>query len=130
MSGKYLLDTNIVIALFADESDVVGKIRKMEKIFIPSIVIGELYYGVEKSSRAKENCERIKEFSSDNAVLNCDKETAGFYGKIKNGLRKKGRPIPENDIWIAAIAFQYNLTLITRDEHFKEIEDLKMIICF
>ena len=128
MSGKYLLDTNIVIALFANESDVVGKIGNIDEIFIPSIVIGELYYGAEKSLRVKENCERINEFSSDSSVLNCDKETAGYYGKIKNRLKKKGRPIPENDIWIAATAFQYNLTLITRDEHFKQIEGLKIMM--
>ena len=48
------------------------------------------------------------------------------YGKVKNGLRKKGRPIPENDIWIAAIAFQHDLTLVSRDEHFKEVENLKL----
>lgn len=51
-------------------------------------------------------------------------ETSQQYGKIKNGLRVKGRPIPENDIWIAAICKQHGLTLISRDEHFKEIDGL------
>ncbi|RLB16513.1 MAG: VapC toxin family PIN domain ribonuclease, partial [Deltaproteobacteria bacterium] len=46
------------------------------------------------------------------------------YAKIKNALREKGRPIPENDIWIAAIAVQYNLTLVSRDDHFKRIDGL------
>ncbi len=49
-----------------------------------------------------------------------------WYGEIKDRLRKKGRPIPENDIWIAAIAFQHDLILISRDEHFREVEDLKL----
>jgi len=57
-------------------------------------------------------------------VLACDTETAREYGQIKNSLRAKGKPIPENDIWIAAIAIQYDLTLVTRDGHFTEIEGL------
>jgi tRNA(fMet)-specific endonuclease VapC len=46
------------------------------------------------------------------------------YGVIKNALRAKGRPIPENDIWIAAIAMQYHLTLVARDGHFQEVDGL------
>ncbi|RYE41717.1 MAG: type II toxin-antitoxin system VapC family toxin [Sphingobacteriales bacterium] len=57
-------------------------------------------------------------------VLHIDMETAGIYGGIKAKLRKKGTPIPENDIWIAAICQQYNLTLITRDNHFSHVEGL------
>jgi tRNA(fMet)-specific endonuclease VapC len=63
-------------------------------------------------------------FSS--VVLACDLDTAREYGVIKNALREKGRLIPENDIWIAAIARQHDLTLVTRDEHFKEIKHLKV----
>ena len=126
MSGKYLLDTNIVIALFADDSVLVGKIAKTEDIFVSAVVIGELFYGASKSGRPGKNSERIDIFASDNVILNCDMETARWYGKIKNRLRKKGRPIPENDIWIAAIAFQHDLILISRDEHFEEVEDLKL----
>jgi len=51
--------------------------------------------------------------------------TAAYYGKIKNNLRLKGKPIPENDIWIAAAALQNNLTVITRDKHFLEIDLIK-----
>ncbi len=57
-------------------------------------------------------------------VLGCDSDTARRYGEVKNALRLKGRPIPENDIWIAAVALQHGLTLITRDGHFNEIEEL------
>lgn len=59
-------------------------------------------------------------------MLACDLDTAREYGVIKNALREKGRLIPENDIWIAAIARQHDLTLVTRDEHFKEIKHLKV----
>jgi tRNA(fMet)-specific endonuclease VapC len=126
MSGKYLLDTNIVIALFANDSAVMENLSKVEEIFIPSIVIGELFYGAHKSSRAKDNLARIDEFASSNIVLGCDTETARMYGEIKDALRVKGRPIPENDIWIAAIAVQHSLILVSKDAHFGEIKNLKV----
>ena len=126
MSGKYLLDTNIVIALFADEPILTDKIAKAEDISVPAVVIGELFYGASRSGRPEKNSERIDRFASDNVILHSDVDAARWYGKVKNRLRKKGRPIPENDIWIAAIAFQHNLTLISRDEHFEKVENLKL----
>lgn len=59
-------------------------------------------------------------------MLSADEETANNYTLIKSGLLNKGKPIPENDIWIAAIARQYKLTLITRDKHFDEIDALSI----
>lgn len=127
MSGKCLLDTNIVIALFADESGIKENLARIDEAFVASIVIGELFFGAHKSTRSKENLARIDEFVESNIVLGCDSGTASFYGEIKNILRLKGHPIPENDIWIAAIALQHDLTLITRDAHFGEIENLKTL---
>nr|VFJ44613.1 MAG: tRNA(fMet)-specific endonuclease VapC [Candidatus Kentron sp. FW] len=126
MNGKYLLDTNIIIALFAADLAVTNKISTAKDIFIPAIAIGELFYGTGKSSRVKENAERIEEFVSHNVILSCDTKTAYWYGKIKNHLREKGCPIPENDIWIAAISAQHNLILVSRDEHFREVASLKL----
>jgi len=126
MSGRNLLDTNIVIALFAQDPAVVEHLDKAEEVFIPSIVLGELYFGARKSGRVKENLARIDEFAVSNVVLGCDTETARYYGEIKNSLREKGRPIPENDVWIAAIALQYDLILISRDAHFGEVDNLKV----
>lgn len=128
MSGKCLLDTNIVIALFANEAAVKDNLARTDEVFIPSVVVGELCYGAYKSARAKENLSRIDDFASSSLVLGCDTETARVYGEIKNNLRLKGRPLPENDIWIAAIAVQHDLTLISRDAHFNEIENLKVDI--
>jgi tRNA(fMet)-specific endonuclease VapC len=98
MNGRYLLDTNIVIALFANEQNVINNIRISQEVFIPSIVIGELYFGAYRSSRADANIKRIEEFASYARVLNCDAKTAKEYGHIKDGLRQAGHPIPENDI--------------------------------
>ena len=89
--------------------------------------MGELYFGAHKSARATKNSARIDELASNTVVLSCDIETARHYGEVKNALRINGHPIPENDIWIAAVAFQHDLALATRDIHFEEIENLKTV---
>ena len=124
MNGKALLDTNIVIALIANEASIVDKIRLVEAVFIPSIVIGELYFGAYRSSRVDANIKRVSELAASAQVLNCDADTAQYYGRIKEDLRKAGRPIPENDIWIAAIGMQHELTVVSRDVHFNEVVGL------
>ncbi len=127
MNGRYLLDTNIVIALFANDNKVREQLRRDCEIFIPSIVMGELFFGAAKSKKKDDNIQRIEEFAINSAVLSCDLETAREYGMIKERLKLKGKPIPENDLWIAAIAKQKNLILVSRDNHFSEIDDLQII---
>jgi tRNA(fMet)-specific endonuclease VapC len=124
MSGRFLLDTNIVIAIFAKEAKVQAYLVNATEVFVPVIVLAELYYGAYKSLHVTENIAKINQFAAKNAVLISDTATAQTYGQIKNALRAKGRPIPENDIWIAAIAMQYNLALVTRDGHFGEVDGL------
>jgi tRNA(fMet)-specific endonuclease VapC len=126
MTGRWLLDTNVIIALFGDETEVKEFLSAAEEVFIPSIAIGELYYGARKSAKPTWNSARIDEFTAEALVLACDVETAKQYGAVKNDLRIKGQPIPENDIWIAAIALQHDLTLATRDGHFREISGLRL----
>ena len=128
MRGRYLLDTNIIITLFADEVAVKDNLAKADEVFASSIAIGELCFGARKSGRIKENLSGIDEFAGNNVVLGCDTDTARRYGEIKNDLRLKGRPLPENDIWIAAVALQHGLTLITRDTHFDEIDQLQSAV--
>jgi len=98
------------------------------EVFISSITVGELCYGAKKYARSTENLERSKNFVASITVLGCDIETAYRYGEVKNKLRYKGKPLPENDIWIAAITLRYNFTLVTRDAHFREVENLQTVI--
>ena len=127
MNGRVLLDTNIVIALFAKEVVVQQRLAETDEAFVSSIVLGELYYGAQKSSRGEANIARVNTFAAANAVLVCDSATAQYYGAIKTHLRAKGHPIPENDIWISAIALQYNLILATRDNHFNVVDGLQIV---
>jgi tRNA(fMet)-specific endonuclease VapC len=126
MSGRYLLDTNIVIATFSQDAAVAVSLSAASEVFVPSIVIGELYFGAYKSTRVQDNLKRTTEFIAANTVLVCDSATAQFYGQIKNALKLKGRPIPENDMRIAAVGMQYDLILASRDAHFSEINGLKL----
>jgi tRNA(fMet)-specific endonuclease VapC len=124
MSGRLLMDTNIVIALFGGDPAAIERLEDKPAVFLCVPVLGELRYGALASSRVEQNLARLDEFSKMVAVLPCDSETALYYSAIRFGLRKKGRPIPENDVWIAAIARQHKLILLSRDSHFQEIEGL------
>ena len=126
MNGsRFLLDTNFVAAYFNQEQPIQQHLEKVT-VFVPSVVIGELYFGAYQSQRVIDNIKRIRDFIEITTVLNCDAETGDHYGQIRLSLKVKGRPIPENDIWIAATVLRYNLTLVTRDEHFKEVDGLQL----
>ena len=126
MNGKYLLDTNTVIAFLRNDEEIVEKIKEQAEVYIPVTVIGELYFGAFKSKKREENLQKISNLMKDIIVLDNNVQTARIYGEIKNRLKEKGKPIPENDIWIASIAKQYDLLLMTTDLHFEEIENLKL----
>jgi tRNA(fMet)-specific endonuclease VapC len=119
----FLLDTNIVIAVLNKEAAVESQLAG-KTIYLGSIVIGELYYGARKSARSKENLAKIEAFVVNYPILDCTKQTAEQYGSLKQALEAKGGLIPENDMWIAALAKQNNLTLVTRDDHFKRVDGL------
>ncbi|MGQ9556696.1 MAG: type II toxin-antitoxin system VapC family toxin [Desulfurispora sp.] len=122
-----MLDTNIVIALFAGDENVLQNIVGCRQIFLPSIVLGELYYGAQKSQRVEANSRRIDELVFRVKVLSVDTQTARLYGQIKSIMQRKGQPIPENDLWIAALAQQHGLVLATRDQHFNFIPNVVVV---
>lgn len=125
---SYLFDTNVVIASFETEKAVTQRLQELpaERLLIPVIVLGELRFGALGSSRAQENLKRLEDFASASNVLPCDETTARTYGEVKDTLRRRGRPIPENDVWIAALARQHDLVLISRNSHFEHVEGLHL----
>ncbi len=127
LNSRVLLDTNIVIALFAGDAGVVAAIRVAAAVFVPTVVLGELYYGARKSARSAENVAKIAAFAASAPVLPSDAATAVVYGELKWALSEVGTPIPENDLWIAALARQHGLTLVTRDAHFDAIPTLERV---
>lgn len=123
-NSNYLLDTNIIISMFAGDRTIQEKVRNSDDVFVSATVIGELRFGAEKSTKVAENHRRIDLLARQIKTLPCNLETAWWYGVIRDKLRRKGHPIPDNDIWIAAIAMQHGLTVVTRDSHFEEIDAL------
>ncbi|MFZ3211922.1 MAG: type II toxin-antitoxin system VapC family toxin [Terriglobales bacterium] len=124
MNRRYLLDTNILIAVLNKDTAVVRRVGAVSEVLISVISIGELLRGAYGSQRMESNLQRVRGMAARLPVIPCTVATAESYGRIKQGLRSKGRPVPDNDIWIAATARQQGLVLATRDRHFREIEEL------
>jgi tRNA(fMet)-specific endonuclease VapC len=127
MTGnKLLLDTNIVIELFRGNQLVIDFLDKQDKLYLPTATLGELYLGAYRSSNVSKKLQEIKSFLESCVVLYTDAIISDKYAIIKTALLNKGKPIPENDIWIAATAMHYDIQLYTFDEHFGEVEGIKL----
>jgi tRNA(fMet)-specific endonuclease VapC len=129
MPGEVLLDTNVIIAVFKGEPAILTRLRAAAEIYLSSVSVGELIFGALKSANQARNLERVDELVASSVVLPCDTDTARCYAGIKHELKHKGRPIPDNDLWIAALAVQHDLLLLTLDQHFTEINQLMVEQC-
>jgi tRNA(fMet)-specific endonuclease VapC len=126
---RLLIDTNIYSYALRGDDGVVEVLRKSEQIGISVISIGELLSGFKGGGREKKNREELEIFldSPRVVVYPVDEDTSEFYAEIINNLREIGKPVPTNDVWIAAIAFQNGLKLYTKDIHFKTIPGLSLV---
>lgn len=124
MNGNYLLDSNIIIDIFRGNQKVIDRIKEIKVINVPVIVIGELYFGAHKSDQTEKRVAQIQQLETKVTILEVTPLTANIYGELKNQLRAKGTPTPENDIWIAAITKEHDLTLITKDKDFQKVEGI------
>jgi tRNA(fMet)-specific endonuclease VapC len=124
----YLLDSNVIVAAFEEEPGVLERLGRTPtgRLFVPAVALGELYYGALKSRRTEANLRRLEGFAAASNVLGVDAAVARRYGEIRDALRRIGRPIPENDVWIAATALRHDLVLVTRDSHFEHVEGLEL----
>jgi tRNA(fMet)-specific endonuclease VapC len=125
-----LIDINIYSYAFKGDAEIVSVLQKSPKIAICSISIGEFLSGFKKGRKEQQNREQLKNFLSLPRVEICriDEGTADFYSDILNTLKQQGRPIPTNDIWIAASAIQHGLRLFSKDHHFRNISGLTLIL--
>ena len=127
MSGKCLVDTNVIIRLLRSDERSALLFDKADTICVPSIVAGELFYGAENSTRKQENLEIFNDFLAQYDVVEVTLEVSSVYGEIKAQLKRDGISIPENDLWIAAIAKFHNYTLLSFDNHFLNINGLQVL---
>lgn len=122
-----ILDTNAVSALFVGDPALGEVLASDQRHHLPVIVIGEYRYGL-LGSRHRSNLERLLEtLIRESFVLPVDEVTAEAYSLVRDDLRRKGRPIPENDIWIAALARQHHQPVVSRDDHFDFVSDLRRV---
>jgi tRNA(fMet)-specific endonuclease VapC len=126
---RLLIDTNIYSYALKGDDEVVDILRKVEEIGFSVISIGELLSGFKGGGREKKNRKELEKFldSPRVVVYPVNEDTSEFYAETLNNLIKTGRPVPTNDIWIAAVAFQNGLKLFTKDAHFKAIAGLYLV---
>ncbi len=124
--NKLLMDTNIYSEALRGNAEIIAVLRQVSHIGISSISIGELLSGFRAGNREKENRQELGIFldSPRVTIYTVDENTAEHYSSILKQLKKNGKPVPTNDIWIAASAFQHGLQLYTLDHHFSHIQGL------
>jgi tRNA(fMet)-specific endonuclease VapC len=122
-SGDVLLDTSIVIPYFRGEPGLRALFLNAG-LFLPQIVLGELYCGANLSVDPSKQHALIARFLSAVVVLSPGLHTSEHYGRLRAALSRAGTPIPENDIWIAALAIEHQLPLAARDSHFAKVSGL------
>jgi tRNA(fMet)-specific endonuclease VapC len=118
-----LLDTSAYSALQRGDRGILTLLQRSECVAVPVIVLGELHSGFRAGARRAENEELLTRFLGKSSVriLSVTHDTALHYAEIDVFLRSKGRPIPRNDVWIAALAIEHGMLLLTLDAHFQEI---------
>ena len=126
-AGSVLLDTNVVVAHLRNDSDLTARLRATPATYIPWVVLGELHYGALRAQRREIQLALIRDFLQTAILLLPDQITSERYGQLKSELADIGRLIPDNDIWIAAMARQFDLPPVTRDGHFAAVPRLTVI---
>ena len=125
--GVYLLDSSVFIRSLRGDAAMAARIASAPQVYIFSTVLGELYYGAYGSpTRPDAAVADVETIEKTVAALSSDGMTARIYARIKLDLKKRGLTIPDNDLWIAAIAIQYNVTLAAHDAHFDWISGLRV----
>lgn len=119
-----ILDTNALSAAADGESEVVAILECAAEVAIPVVVIGEYRYGIQHSRHRKRYESWLKDILLGWRILALDLKTADEYAAVRTHLRVTGKPIPANDAWIAALARQHHLPVLSRDRHFDAIPGL------
>ena len=126
---RIAIDSNRYTDYCRGDDRAIEVLRSSTEVWVPLIVVGELRAGFAHGSRRPDNEKVLTRFlnSSRVRVVSPDEQTTHFYADVYAGLRKKGRPIPTNDLWIAAIVLQHDLVLFDRDRDFDHVDRLARV---
>ena len=127
MHGRIALDSDIAIKFLNGDKTIESFLSNYTEFYLPVIVVGELIFGALNSRHVDENLARHKKLIQRANILEITEATANIYAKSRLALKKKGTPIPENDLWIAAICIEHKMPFITNDAHFKGIDNLMLL---
>ena len=127
ISGRALFDTNAASALIRQTSELLSKLAPSCLVLLLLIVVGELFYGAFHAQIKEAQLANVRAFIRRTIVVRPDEETAEKYGRIKAEPRVRGAMIPENDIWIAAITLLSELPLVTQDQHFANVDGIRVV---
>ena len=122
-----ILDTNGLSAMADGDPALEPILARANELAIPVIVLGEYRYGIAQSRNRLRYEKWLGDVVANCRVLQVDERTAAEYASIRGELKRKGRPIPGNDVWIAALARQHVMPVISRDEHFDFVSKLKRV---
>ena len=130
MNRRYLLDTNVLVDAFKARLDIPTTIQRSEAVFVSEIVLGEFKAGLNNSASGRKQREALDAFLRlPNVVeITLTPATTDLYAKVFRSLREAGRPIPVNDIWLAAQALEHGAVLVSRDRHFEAVANLQPLI--
>ena len=126
MPGNIAIDTDIAIKFLNGDREIDNFLSKYSEVCMPVIVAGELLFGALNSKHPEQNLTRHKKLIQRSKVLDITEATAIIYARIRLSLKKKGKPIPENDLWIASVCIEHRLPLLTNDRHFKDVDPLAL----
>lgn len=118
------LDTNAVSALLEGDVALLELLDGVTRFALPVIVVGEYRFGLQRSRHRKQLAAMLDELVAESDLLVVDDHTTLHYAHAREALRAKGRPLPENDVWVAALCRQHERTLVSRDGDFQHVASL------
>lgn len=121
--NQVIVDTNAIVDYLSNVEAVDRLFDSFDQLHVPMVVLGELYHGAFASGNTASELARIEGVRAIVSPMSCDLITAKTYGRLKAELRRKGQPIPDNELWIASLAVRHGFKILTRDTHFERIEE-------
>ena len=115
------LDTNVAVDFLRGIKNIENEVLNFNVIYLPVTVCGELIFGAINSTKKEKNIIETRKFINNCKILSINYLVSEQYANIRAYLKSTGKPIPENDIWIAAVCSTNNIPLFSHDKHFKNI---------
>ena len=127
--GSLALDSSVIVLhMRTADAAIAAQLKAATELYLPLTVLGEMRFGIHRAGNNRRAIEQWERFFRGVVVLLPDEATATAYAELKQAIATKGKPIPENDLWIAATAKSHGLPLYCKDAHFDELADMMTII--